>query len=60
MLQPAVTVVAQDPAAIGATACRVLFQRMDGDSSPPRNHTIPTRLIARGSGEITPDAHPPV
>jgi len=54
ILQPAVTVVAQDPAAIGATACRMLFQRMDGDSSPPQTQTIPTRLIARGSGEILP------
>jgi LacI family transcriptional regulator len=54
MLQPAVTVVAQDPAAIGATACRVLFQRMDGDDSPRQTHTIPTRLITRGSGEIQP------
>jgi LacI family transcriptional regulator len=54
MLQPAVTVVAQDPAAMGATACQVLFQRMDGDASPPVGHTIPTRLIARGSGEIAP------
>jgi LacI family transcriptional regulator len=52
LLQPAVTVVAQDPTAIGATACEVLFQRMDGDTSPPRTRTIPTRLIARGSGEI--------
>jgi LacI family transcriptional regulator len=56
MLQPAVTVVAQDPAAIGAAACRVLFARMDGDASPPRSHTIPARLIARGSGEIAPEA----
>jgi LacI family transcriptional regulator len=54
MLEPAVTVVAQDPAAVGATACRVLFERMDGDASPPRTHTIATRLVARGSGEIGP------
>jgi LacI family transcriptional regulator len=60
MLRPAVTVVAQDPAAIGATACQVLFQRMDGDASPPRSHTIPTRLIARGSGEIAPMRLEPV
>jgi LacI family transcriptional regulator len=52
LLQPAVTVVAQDPAAIGETACEILFGRMDGDTTPPRTHTIPTRLIARGSGEI--------
>ena len=56
MLQPAVTVVAQDPATIGATACRVLFERMDGDASPPREHSVPTRLIPRGSGEIAPAA----
>jgi LacI family transcriptional regulator len=54
MLEPAVTVVAQDPAELGATACKVLFERMDGDISPPRTHTIATRLIARGSGEIRP------
>jgi LacI family transcriptional regulator len=54
MLEPAVTVVAQDPAAIGAKACEVLFRRMDGDDSPQQNHTIPTRLIVRGSGEIVP------
>jgi LacI family transcriptional regulator len=54
MLQPPVTVIAQEPAAIGAKACEVLFQRMDGDTSPSQTHTIPTRLIARGSGEIPP------
>ena len=54
MLEPAVTVIAQDPAEIGATACKVLFERMDGDRSPPRVHTIATRLITRGSGEIPP------
>jgi LacI family transcriptional regulator len=52
MLQPAVTVVAQNPAAIGAQACDLLFQRMDGDQSPTRTVTVPTRLIERGSGEI--------
>jgi LacI family transcriptional regulator len=54
LLQPAVTVVAQDPTAIGETACEILFGRMDGDTAAPRTHTIPTRLIARGSGEIAP------
>ena len=59
MLQPAVTVVAQDPAAIGAKACEILFQRMDGDTSPAQTHIIPGRLIARGSGEIRPDSSLP-
>jgi LacI family transcriptional regulator, galactose operon repressor len=53
MLDPAVTVVAQDPAEVGATECRVLFERMDGDRSPPRLHTIATRLITRGSARST-------
>jgi LacI family transcriptional regulator len=54
LLQPAVTVVAQDPAAIGETASEILFRRMDGDTTPPLTYTIPARLIARGSGEIAP------
>ena len=53
-LTPPVTVVAQDPAAIGATAAQLLFTRINGDSSPPRDVLLLTRLIARGSGEIAP------
>lgn len=54
LLEPAVTVVAQDPAAIGSRACEILFARMDGDQAPPRTVRIPTRLLVRGSGEIPP------
>ena len=54
MLRPAVTVVAQDPGAIGTVACELLFSRMDGDDSPPQLRTIETRLLVRGSGEIPP------
>jgi len=54
LLNPAVTVVAQDPAAIGTSASELLFSRMDGDDSPPRLRTIQTRLLIRGSGEIPP------
>jgi len=53
-LNPPVTVVAQDPAAIGATAAQLLFARINGDASPPREVVLLTRLIARGSGEIAP------
>jgi LacI family transcriptional regulator, galactose operon repressor len=53
-LTPRVTVVAQDPAAIGATAAQLLFGRIGGDSSPPRDVVLLTRLVARGSGEIAP------
>jgi LacI family transcriptional regulator len=53
-LSPPVTVVAQDPAAIGATAAQLLFARINGDTSPSREVVLLTRLIARGSGEIAP------
>jgi LacI family transcriptional regulator len=54
MLDPPVTVVAQDVAAIGTLAAQILFRRIDGDVSEPRAHIVPTRLVTRGSGEITP------
>ncbi|WP_035840246.1 LacI family DNA-binding transcriptional regulator [Kitasatospora azatica] len=57
-LTPAVTVIAQDPVAIGTTAAHLLFARLHGDSSPPRTIVMPTELITRGSGEIPgPYAH---
>jgi LacI family transcriptional regulator len=52
LLEPAVTVIAQDVLAIGTLAARILFRRIDGDTSEPRTHIVPTRLIQRGSGEI--------
>jgi LacI family transcriptional regulator len=52
VVRPGVTVMAQDPAAVGREAVRRLFDRMAGDSSPPRVHVVPTRLIMRGSGEL--------
>jgi LacI family transcriptional regulator len=55
-LTPPVTVVAQDPAAIGATAAQLLFARIGGDMSPPREVMLLTRLVVRGSGEIAPAA----
>jgi LacI family transcriptional regulator len=56
-LTPPVSVVAQDPAAMGATAAELLFARIAGDTSPPRELILSTRLVARGSGELAgPDA----
>jgi DNA-binding LacI/PurR family transcriptional regulator len=52
-LAPPVTVVAQDPVAIGATAAQLLFSRIDGDTSPSRQVVLLTHLVPRGSGEIT-------
>jgi LacI family transcriptional regulator len=59
LLVPAVTVVAQDPAAIGRTAASVLFARLAGDRGPAAVHIVPTTLIRRGSGEIPPPPTPP-
>lgn len=54
LLDPGITVIAQDPAAMGTAAAELLFSRLDGDRSPTVHRIIPTRLIARGSGEIPP------
>ena len=57
LLEPAVTVVAQDPVAMAQEAARMLFSRIDGDHGPSRKKIIETTFISRGSGEIAP---PPV
>ncbi|MGW7491595.1 LacI family DNA-binding transcriptional regulator [Streptomyces sp. NPDC054786] len=54
LVRPAITVVAQDPARMGRTAAGLLFRRLEGIEDPPQRREIPTRLIARGSGEIRP------
>jgi LacI family transcriptional regulator len=54
LLSPGITVVAQDPAAIGRTAANLLFARIGGDTSPPGLRLVPTTLIRRGSGELPP------
>jgi DNA-binding LacI/PurR family transcriptional regulator len=53
-VSPPVTVVAQDPVLLGATAAQLLFARIAGDASPPREVVLTTRLVVRGSGEIAP------
>jgi LacI family transcriptional regulator len=54
MLEPGITVIAQNPQLIGAIAAERLFARLDGDRSPERTYVVPTKLIVRGSGEIRP------
>ena len=54
LLEPGITVIAQDPAAIGRTAAELLFRRLDGDRSPSEHRIVLTRMITRGSGEIPP------
>ncbi|EFL23797.1 putative LacI-family transcriptional regulator [Streptomyces himastatinicus ATCC 53653] len=50
-LEPALTVVAQDPGELGRSAAATALARLDGDRSRARTITVPTRLIVRGSGE---------
>jgi LacI family transcriptional regulator len=52
LLEPAVTVLAQDPWEIGRRAAMTLFARLDGSTAPTRTHVIPVSLIERGSGEL--------
>lgn len=54
LLEPGITVVAQNPQRIGELAAERIFARLDGDASPARSYAVPTQLITRGSGEITP------
>jgi LacI family transcriptional regulator len=56
LLTPGVSVVAQDPARVGRTAARLLLARVRGgeDDRPARHLVVPTRYVARGSGEIPP------
>ncbi|MFF4007709.1 LacI family DNA-binding transcriptional regulator [Streptomyces sp. NPDC001717] len=54
LLRPGITVVAQDPAALGRVATDRLFQRLAGATLPPTRIELPTHLIPRGSGELPP------
>jgi LacI family transcriptional regulator, galactose operon repressor len=54
MLDPAISVVAQDPQALGRAAADQLFRRLDGDAGPAVHQVIPVTLVVRGSGEIRP------
>lgn len=57
VVEPGLTVIAQDPIAIGHSAAELLFARIDGDDGPSRRIELPSRLIARGSGEILGPQH---
>jgi LacI family transcriptional regulator len=54
-VEPALTVVAQDPLGLGRAAAELLFARLDGHQGPSRRVVLPTPLIERGSGEIRSD-----
>lgn len=54
LLSPGITVIAQDPAAMGRLAAELLLARIDGDARAPATHVVPTTLVCRGSGELPP------
>jgi len=58
VLEPAISVAAQDPLAMGRAAAERLFRRLDGDTSPSVHDVIPVELVLRGSGEIRPNNRP--
>jgi len=54
VLEPALTVVRQDLRRIGDEVGRLLFNRLDGDTSPAVHVVLDPTLVVRGSGEIAP------
>jgi len=54
LLSPGVTVVRQDARRIGTRAADLLFARMAGQAGPPAIYPVPTVLVPRGSGELSP------
>ena len=57
-VEPGITVVMQDPYALGARAAELLFSRLNGDDGDPQLVVMPTELVTRGSGEIAPAGEP--
>jgi LacI family transcriptional regulator len=54
IVDPGISVVRQDPYALGREAATLLFSRLTGHTGPGRRAVLPTRLVPRGSGEIAP------
>ena len=54
LLNPGITVVAQDPARIGRIAAERLLARIEGNTDDGQIFEVETELRVRGSGEIRP------
>lgn len=55
LVDPAITVVAQEPGVLGTLAAECLFSRLGGNlAEPPHRLVLPPKLIVRGSGELLP------
>lgn len=49
-----ISVIAHEPEEMGRQAARLLLDRLAGQTGPTRRVVLPTRLLARGSGERPP------
>lgn len=54
LLDPSVTAVQQDVAALGSTTAQLLVDRLAGDTSPPRRVVVQPRLVVRASSSSAP------
>jgi LacI family transcriptional regulator len=54
MVDPGLTVVAQDPFGLGRRAAELLFSRLNGVDGESQTIVMPAELVPRGSGEIAP------
>jgi LacI family transcriptional regulator len=52
VVEPGLTVLAQDPAGLGRAAAQRLFSRLDGFDGPSQQIVLDPTLVARGSGEL--------
>ncbi len=52
VVEPGLTVIAQDPAELGRRAAELLFARLDGDDGSSRRIVLDATLVQRGSGEV--------
>jgi LacI family transcriptional regulator len=56
LLDPGITVIAQDPPALGTLAAQMLLHRIRNPHGAPETVQVPVSLLTRGSGEIPPDS----
>ena len=54
VIEPGITVVAQDAPALGRLAGKLLLERINATRAEITNMVVPVRLIPRGSGEVRP------
>lgn len=52
IVDPGISVIAQDAIGLGIAAAELLFSRLEGSNEPTKEVVLPTKLIPRGSGEI--------